>query len=344
MEKYIETDPVESEDYPGYYYTHFSPDIVVSPYGEFISLKTNEPIIPTNGNVNHYPRIALPNDRDQTVHRVLVETFLKCPGEFKDYIVNHKNGLKYDNTLSNLEWTTYTGNIVHAFKAGLRPDNIHTLAKDLETGEIHEFYSQAACAEFLGVPPGHVSQFIKRRVKKFPYLERWDITREGEPWSDLCKLDVGKVHQRHLAMIIINTSDYETISRFDNVAHVADHYKVPVPYVEEWLESGIVDGNDYYQIHLASAFRMREKNRKYLDRIVTIPYVNKPPKPRKNYIENVPLRVIVTNTITNEVVEYPSTEDFAQTVGARRKTIQRGAWLNNGRWKEYHLEYIRDEE
>lgn len=343
MEKYIETDPVESEDHPGYYYTHFSPDIVVSPYGEFISLKTNKPLKVTTVE-GYYPTVTGQGMGGQSVHRILVETFLKCPGEFKDYCVNHKNGLKHDNALSNLEWCTPTENAIHAFKAGLRPDNIRTLSKDLETGEIHEFYSQAACAEFLGVPPGHVSQFIKRRVKKFPYLERWDITREGEPWSGLCKLDVGKVHQRHLARIIINTSDYETISLFDRIAHVADHYKVPVAYVEEWLESGVVDGNDYYQIHLASAFRMREKNRKYLDRIVTIPYPNKPPKPRKNYIENVPLRVIVTNTLTNEVVEYPSVEAFSRILGVVRKSIQSVANRNNGRWKEYHLEYIRDEE
>jgi hypothetical protein len=51
------------------------------------------------------------------IHRLLAETFIPNP-ENKP-CVNHKNGNKLDNTLSNLEWTTYKENNNHARDIGL---------------------------------------------------------------------------------------------------------------------------------------------------------------------------------------------------------------------------------
>lgn len=51
------------------------------------------------------------------LHRVLAELFIPNP-ENKP-CVNHKDGVKYNNSLSNLEWCTYAENNQHAFKYGL---------------------------------------------------------------------------------------------------------------------------------------------------------------------------------------------------------------------------------
>jgi hypothetical protein len=51
------------------------------------------------------------------VHRLLAETFIPNPNNLPD--INHKNGIKTDNSIDNLEWCTHLENMQHAFKTGL---------------------------------------------------------------------------------------------------------------------------------------------------------------------------------------------------------------------------------
>lgn len=62
----------------------------------------------------------LPSGRWSTcVHRLMMETF--CPIEGMENLqVNHIDGNKKNNSLSNLEWTTPKENIAHAIKNNLR--------------------------------------------------------------------------------------------------------------------------------------------------------------------------------------------------------------------------------
>lgn len=50
----------------------------------------------------------------KNVHRLLALAFL--PGHFEGACVNHKNGVRGDNRLSNLEWVTHAQNVKHGYE------------------------------------------------------------------------------------------------------------------------------------------------------------------------------------------------------------------------------------
>lgn len=74
-----------------------------------------------NGAVGkHGYRTVTVGDDKYLVHRLVAEAFHGAPQAGMAYkTVNHKNGIKLDNTPENLEWATYAANQSHARATGL---------------------------------------------------------------------------------------------------------------------------------------------------------------------------------------------------------------------------------
>ena len=85
------------------------------------------------------------------LHRLIAYAFCEYNQNPLTLVVNHINGIKSNNHVSNLEWATYTENLLHAYKTGLRNENIHVICKDYVTGEISRYYSISECGRQLGV-------------------------------------------------------------------------------------------------------------------------------------------------------------------------------------------------
>lgn len=94
-------------------------DRVVNDNGgkRFVKGRILKPVLVNNG----YLVVALCNGRGQankTVHRLVGKAFIPNPNNYKD--INHKNGIKTDNRIENLEWCTRSQNMKHAYKTGLK--------------------------------------------------------------------------------------------------------------------------------------------------------------------------------------------------------------------------------
>jgi hypothetical protein len=85
-------------------------------------------------------QVTTVNGKSKYVHRLIAEEFIPNPLNLP--LVNHKNGIKDDNRIENLEWCTYKHNNNHARDNGLWGKNILDKRKfdDEQIKEIRKKY------------------------------------------------------------------------------------------------------------------------------------------------------------------------------------------------------------
>jgi hypothetical protein len=97
------------------------PNYFVTKEGLVFSSKTNK-FLKFSFDQQGYQRVGLyvGNYKSKTikVHRLVAETFINNIENKKD--VNHIDGNKSNNNVSNLEWCTRSENVKHAFRIGLK--------------------------------------------------------------------------------------------------------------------------------------------------------------------------------------------------------------------------------
>ena len=78
----------------------------------------------TGGYFKHSLSRPLDSNHNKYIHRLVAEAFIPNPDNRAE--INHINGIKTDNRVSNLEWATRSENIRHGYSTGLYKSRLGT--------------------------------------------------------------------------------------------------------------------------------------------------------------------------------------------------------------------------
>jgi hypothetical protein len=154
-----------------------------------------------------------------SIHRLVAIAFLSCD-VLRDE-VNHKNGVKADNRVENLEWCTHLENMRHAKETGLTPCFVgekhpYACLGESQVLEIRELRANGekirVIAEKYGVSQGAISMIVYRNnwvhlpspaPREIPLACEVVEKRQGKRFKESQVLEIRRLRSEGLELKVI---------------------------------------------------------------------------------------------------------------------------------------------
>lgn len=267
------------------------------------------------------------------VHGLVATAFVEVPEpmRYSRVIVNHKDGNKTNNVASNLEWETYTGNILHAYATGLRTDNTPVHAKNISTNETLVFNTLNECARHFKVNGEAVHRYLKGTREyffKMPFI----LKRENQEWVKLSPKGLSGVVPGRFREVVGRRE--AEIHLFGSIAKASEYTGVKTSVIQKMAQGGSKNSS----VSNGWSFQYLDS---FMGDVAELPHMEANPRPKPITPTRQPLKVRVTDTETGDIQIKESLQVLADELGMNKSALQKYVFVNNGKRGKLLIEYIR---
>ena len=239
-------------------------------------------------------------------------------------IVNHMDGDKQNNASSNLEWTTYSGNLIHAYKNGLREDNTPMQVIDSKTDQYYEFYSLQDCARFFNVNGEQIYRYMNS-ARSSLFMKRYVLMYLTENIDEV-KEKIVSEHMNGCSKFVQGECvETGAITVYSSVGCAARVIGVKAATLGATITRSINK--------VMKGFRWSYADSDEVTDVISDWVKPKPPK-------RLPLKINVFDNDTQTSKIWESVNMFADWLGVGRSGVKKAIYKNGG-WRNYKIEYIK---
>jgi hypothetical protein len=175
-----------------------------------------------------YPCVSISehgSNKNLYIHRIVAEAFIPNPEGKKT--VNHIDGDKTNNFISNLEWATFSENMAHAYSSGLQPYRRKYQLSEYEDILVNRF--------LLGETLTSISNSTNQGLTQLSYhlreaAERLGIIKDYENSLISQKLvrakNAGMSKRQDITLNMIDKTNGNIIKIFNNITEAVQYLKV----------------------------------------------------------------------------------------------------------------------
>lgn len=210
-------------DFPGFCYIPGYSRYLINKNGELLSPIKGELLSPYSDANGYLMYGVQPDVGKRTIvgmHRLISLAWIDYPANVDKLDINHRDTVKSNNALDNLEWATRSRNNFHAHENGLS-NSIAVKVRNIYDGEVTTYYSMKDAARSLGIndvtlrwraingKDGRVYDGFQYKLEsdKTPWVE-FDTAGEYRQAPQACKV-----------LVVDNQTEKE--HRFDSISKAA---------------------------------------------------------------------------------------------------------------------------
>lgn len=209
------------------------PHYAISRTGKIVDVRTGERVEGKVSSANHYVlsyiyASSVNKKKSIRCHRLIAYAWIPNDDVYNRTLINHKDGNRSNNKISNLEWCTTKENTNHALETGLIKTLIKTKARDVTTGEVTYYNSINELYVTLGISLGKSVASFTNKLPGYLWNKRYEIKEasDNSSWYYETNNSTDFNFGKSIFTITVFNKDNGLIRTFNNVKLFAKAFSV----------------------------------------------------------------------------------------------------------------------